>query len=126
HFEMIDLDVTVRLKLVPGVGTLARFQLFLHRLQRNLCHVAALVEITDLIKHIGHTTRHASGEVAAGLAKHDDGAAGHVFAAVITHALDHCGGAGVAHRETLAADAGEVHFAFDRTVQHGVSDDDVV
>jgi hypothetical protein len=55
--------------------------------------------------HIGDAARHAGREVAAGLAEHDDDAAGHVFAAVVAHALDHRDRAGIAHREPLAGDA---------------------
>ena len=41
-------------------------------------------------------------EVAAGRAEDDDPAAGHVLAAVVAHALDDRGGAGVADAEALA------------------------
>ncbi len=50
---------------------------------------------------------HARAEVAAGGAEHDDGAAGHVLAAVIADALDDGGRAAVAHGEALARAAGE-------------------
>ena len=43
---------------------------------------------------------------------------------MIAGALDHGGGAGIAHREALAGDAAEIAFAGDRAVQHGVADDD--
>ncbi len=59
-----------------------------------------------------------------GLAEHDDHAAGHVFAAVVAHALDHGDGTGVADGEALAGDAAEVALALDRAVEHGVADDD--
>src|SRR2546429_9250556 len=38
--------------------------------------------------------------------------------------FDHGHGAGIAHRKTLAGNAAEVTFAFDRAVEHGVADDD--
>src|SRR5690606_30570700 len=54
--------------------------------------VATAGEIAVLVVDIGDAARHAGGEVAAGLAEHDDGAAGHVFAAVVTDTLHHCAG----------------------------------
>ena len=41
------------------------------------------------------------------VAEHDDPPAGHVLAAVVADALDHGGGAGVAHAEALADDAAQ-------------------
>src|SRR5262249_4045460 len=55
---------------------------------------------------------------------HHHHAAGHIFAAVVAGAFYHCGGAGIAHGEALAADAAEIAFAGDGAVQHGVADDD--
>ncbi len=99
---------------------------FRNRLQFHHRHVAALGEIARLIQHVSHAARHAGCEVAAGFAEHDDDAAGHVFAAVVAHALDHRDGARVAHRETLAGNAAEVALAGRCAVKHGVSDDDRV
>ena len=75
---------------------------------------------------VGDAARHAGGEVAAGVAEHDDHAAGHVFAAMVAGAFDHRDRAGVAHREALAGDALEIGLAGDRAVEHGVADDDVL
>ena len=61
-----------------------------------------------------------------GLADDDDDAAGHVFAAVVADAFDDRDGAGIADREALAGDAGEVALALDRAVEHGVADDDAL
>jgi hypothetical protein len=60
------------------------------------------------VEHVGHAAGHARREVAAGLAEHHDGAAGHVFAAVVARAFDDADRAGVAHGEALARDAAEV------------------
>jgi hypothetical protein len=79
-----------------------------------------------LVIDIGDAARHAGGEVAPGLAQHDDDAAGHVFAAMIAGAFDHRDGARVAHGEALAGDAAEIGLAGDRAVEHGVADDDVL
>ncbi len=43
---------------------------------------------------------------------------------MVAGAFDHRNGAGIAHRETLAGNAAEVAFAFDRAVEHGVADND--
>ena len=51
--------------------------------------------------------RHARGEVAAGRPEDDDRATGHVLAAVVAHALDDRGRAGVADAEPLADAAAE-------------------
>src|SRR5262249_10015498 len=59
-------------------------------------------------------------------AEHDDRAAGHVLTTVIAAALDDCGRARVAHREPLARDTAEKHFAGDGSVEHRVADDDVL
>ena len=56
---------------------------------------------------IGDAAAHAGGEIAAGLAEHDDDAAGHVFAAMRADALDDGESARVAHGEALAGDAAE-------------------
>ena len=53
-------------------------------------------------------------------------AAGHVFAAVVAHALDHGGRAAVAHREPLAGHAVHVCFAARGAEQVDVAGDDVV
>src|SRR5205823_10919530 len=56
----------------------------------------------------------------------DDGAAGHIFAAMIAGALDHRGRARVADGEALAGDPGEIGLAAGRSIEAGVADDDVV
>ncbi len=97
-----------------------------HRLQRHHRRVAAAGEAAVRIEHVGHAAAHARGEIPAGLSQHHDGAAGHVFAAVIAGALHHRGDARVAHAEALAGDAGEEGLAGDAAVEHGVADDDVL
>jgi len=69
------------------------------------------------IEHIGDAAGHSGGEVASGDAQDGDSTAGHVFAAVISDALDDGGGARVAHRETLARHAAEIRFPGDRAVR---------
>ena len=66
------------------------------------------------------------GVITSRAAEHDDGAAGHVFAAVVAGALDDRGRAGIAHAEALAGDAPEIRLAVDGAVHHRVADDDVV
>src|SRR5947209_20363786 len=97
-----------------------------HRLELDHGEIATPREPAVLVKHIGDAARHAGREVAAGRAEHDHDAAGHVLAAMIAGAFDHRDGTRIAHREALAGDAAEIALAFDRTVQHGVADDDRV
>jgi hypothetical protein len=86
--------------------------------------VAALGKRAFFIEDIGNSPRHAGGEVPAGGPDHDHDAARHVLAAVVARAFDHRDRARVTDREALAGDAAEVAFAGDRSVQHGVADDD--
>src|SRR5690242_10560370 len=65
-------------------------------------------------------------EVPAGRAQDDDAAAGHVFAAVIAHALDHRDGAAVPDGEALAGDAAEIRLSARRPIERDVADDDVL
>src|SRR6185437_1969294 len=95
-----------------------------HRFELDHGEVAAPLEGAVLVQYIGDTAAHAGGEIAAGLAEHDDGAAGHVLAAMRADALDDGERARVAHRKTLAGDAAEEAFAAHRAVEHGVADDD--
>src|SRR6185503_3600997 len=78
------------------------------------------------IEHVRIAARHPGGEVAPGGAKHHDDPAGHVLAAVVADALDHCDRARVAHGKSLSGDAPEVRLAGDRAVEHHVAGDDVL
>ena len=53
--------------------------------------------------------------------EHDDDATCHVFAGVVTDALDDRRRAGVAHRESLARGPGTVELAARRAVEDGVA-----
>src|SRR5690606_18995426 len=89
---------------VPGFD-LALVELLLvwrHTLELDHGQVAALAEAVAGVPDISHAARHAGGKVAAGVAQHHHGAARHVFAAMITGAFDHGGGAGVAYGKALA------------------------
>src|SRR5262249_51165499 len=52
--------------------------------------------------------------------------AGHIFAAMVTRALDDGDGTGVAHGKALAGDTAEIAFTLDRAIHHGVADDDAL
>ena len=60
-------------------------------------------------------------EVVAERAEHDDGAAGHVLAGVVTDAFDDRGGAAVADAEPLPDPAGREQLAARRAVEDGVA-----
>ena len=78
------------------------------------------------VVHERDAARHAGAEVAAGRTEHDDAATGHVLAAVVADALDHRGGARVAHAEALPHHAAEVGLAAGGAVERDVAGDDVV
>src|SRR5580692_2502474 len=79
-------------------------------------------KIAAFVEHVGDAARHAGRKIAAGRAEHDDASAGHVFATVITHGLDHGVDAAVADREALTRHAAEVGFAASGAVEGHVAD----
>ena len=85
--------------------------------------IALAFELVEFVEDERDAATHARREVATGAAEHDDGAARHVFAAVVADTFDDCDRAAVPYREPLAGDAGEVRFAGCRSVQHGVADE---
>ena len=85
--------------------------------------VVAVDEITLEVEHVGQPAGEAGAEVQPGAAQHHHRAAGHVFAAVVTRALDDRGGAGIAHREAFAGAAGREQLAAGGAVQAGVAED---
>ncbi len=85
---------------------------------------AARGEVALIVVDVGDAAAHAGGEVAAGGAENDDEAVGHVFAAVVAHAFDDGGCAGVADGEALAGDAVEEDFAAGCAVEDDVADED--
>src|SRR5690606_18318932 len=106
HAQVIDIDAAEGVEIVTGFRSLACLVLFRKRLERNLRHVAALLEGTVFVQHVSHAPRHTGGEVASGLTEHDHRTAGHVLAAVVAHAFYHRGGTRVTHRKALATDTG--------------------
>src|SRR6266550_942271 len=84
--------------------------------------VALRLQLIELVEHERDSTTHSRGEVATGATEHDDGATGHVLAAVIADPFDDGDSPAVAHSEPLAGDAGEVRFARRCTVEHRVAD----
>ena len=94
------------------------------RLQFHHRHVAMPFEIAALVEHIGDAARHAGREVAPRRPEHHDATARHIFAAVIAGAFDNGDGARIAHGEPLASHAAEIALAGNRTVKHGIADDD--
>ena len=65
----------------------------------------AFVEIQD----VGHTTRHACGNVASGWSEHHSHTTSHVLAQVISCTLDHDGGTTVTHAATLANNSAQMN-----------------
>ena len=96
------------------------------RLETDHRRIAAAMELAVVIPDIGHATGHAGRKVATGTTKHHNGAAGHVFAAMVAGAFDHRHRARVAHRKPLTGHAVEVGLALGGAVEHGIADDDVL
>lgn len=91
--------------------------LMLHGFEADRLFVHPLVEVPVLIQHIGDAAGHAGCKVLAGLAQHDDGAAGHVLAAMVADALHNGRCAGVADAEALTGHAGDEGLAAGGTIQ---------
>ena len=87
--------------------------------------IEAGVEIVVFVQHIDHAAGHARREVFARGAEDDGDAAGHVLTAVVAHALDDGGRAGVAHAEALARDAGDECAAGGGAIERDIADNDV-
>ena len=94
------------------------------RLEINHRHIAAAFKCAVFIEHISNAARHASRKIATRLADDDDDAARHIFATMVAGAFDHRNGARITHGETLTRDTAEIAFTIDRTIEHGIADDD--
>ena len=88
--------------------------------------VAAFGQVARFIQHVCDTARHAGRKIQTGLAEYDDAAASHVFATVITDALDDGERAAVADTKALGRTATEECGAACRAVQIHVTDDQVI
>ena len=113
----------VALVVVPDATGHAGHELVVgqHLLQLHAGGIAALGELAVFVIHVSHAAAHARCKVAAGLAQHHHGAAGHVFAAVVTHAFDHGRRAGQTHGKALACHARKEGFTTGGTEHHGVA-----
>src|SRR2546423_2778323 len=84
--------------------------------------IALLLQLIEFIEHERDPSAHPRPKIAPGAAEHDDGAPGHVLAAVVANSFDHCQRAAVADGEALACHTGEVRFPRGCAIQHGVAD----
>ena len=87
--------------------------------------VQRALEAIMWVEDESHAAGHAGAEVVAHGAQEHGRAAGHVFAAVGSAALDHGGRTTVAHREALARLASREQLAAGRPIKAGVADDRV-
>src|SRR5215472_10848624 len=85
--------------------------------------VAIVAEM--LVEYVGQATGHAGTEVDPGGSQDQGDASGHVFAAMIAHALGYRQGAAVADGKAFPGDAGDEQLAGGRAVQCSVSHQDV-
>ena len=95
-------------------------------LELNALVVHAGIERAVLVKDVSHAARHAGGEVLTDLAQNECQAARHVLAAVVAAALDHHGGAGVAHAKALTGQAVDKAAAARGAKERHVAHDDVL
>src|ERR1700674_2886666 len=79
---------------------------------RKLDHrrVALLLQLAELVEHERHPATHPRGKIPPRATENDDGAAGHVLAAVIADSLHHRNRSTVAHSEALAGNSRKIRF----------------
>lgn len=88
--------------------------------------ISQLGEMTGFVEHVSDAAGHAGAEIPADGSEDDDHAIGHVFAPVVTHALDDGGGSGVANGEAFAGAAVGEEVAATGTVEAGIAEDAIV
>src|SRR5450759_4927624 len=89
----------------------------IHVFESDHVAVAQTVELLSLVEHERGSTAHTGREIPPGWSQHHDGAAGHVFAAVIAHALHPRAGATITNGEALSGDSTEVRLPTGRAVE---------
>ena len=99
---------------------------FADRLELDHLLVAARAELRVFVEDERKSAAHPRREIAPRRPEYDDGAAGHVFAAVIADAFHHRRGSAVAHREALAGAAVEKRASAGGAVEDDVADDHLV
>ena len=122
-----DVDLAMGFQITTLV--IQRFQCLVFFRDGFQCHhgqVAALLEIAVFVEYVGDTTAHARRKVAPGFAEHHHHTTGHVLAAVVADAFNHCAGTGVADCKAFAADTAEVTFTGYGAVQNRVADYDIL
>ena len=100
--------------------------LVLYRFQADHVLVDPLIEVPIFVQHVGDAAAHTGSEVLARLAQHHHSAAGHVLAAVVAHAFDDSGSAGITDAEPLAGYTADKGLAAGSAVEGNVADDDVL
>src|SRR6185369_3922856 len=85
--------------------------------------VVAVDEVAVEIEHVREAAGEASAEIHAGAAEYAHDATRHVLTAMIARALDDGDRAGIAHRESLARNAGREKVAARRAIQARVAHD---
>ena len=98
---------------------------FVQPLESDRFKVTAILHRAVLIQHVSDAAGHSRGEVAPRLADDDDPPASHIFAGVITHALDDRAHAAIAHTKTFPRHAANVSFSVGRAVKRHIADDDI-
>ncbi len=115
----------------PGVALGERFQVLFpvwmnDALPDERVRVHAQGEQILGIVYERHSTGKTSAEIVADSSQDHDRAAGHIFAAVGTAALDDRIGTGVPNCKPLPGLSGSEEFAVCRAIQYGIADDRVI
>src|SRR5262245_4604812 len=108
-----------RLQQVNVVGFVNLFQI----------HHAAIAERrkdTFFVEDKSNASAHAGSNVTSGFPEDNSHPAGHVFTAVIANAFHHRVCPAIANGETFASDSTEIRFTTGGTIEHCVSNEDVV
>src|SRR5260221_12325517 len=96
-------------------------------LEVNRIQIAALFcEVAAFVENVGDTTTHAGGKISPTSSEHQDQAPRHVFATMVTNALDHSGSSGGANCEALASDSVEKRFAAGGAIEGNVADQNIL
>ena len=92
----------------------------------NHIEVAVAVKEVLFVPDVGDAATHTGAKVVTCWAEHDNTPAGHIFTAVVTCALHHSTGAGVAHGKTFSHLPADEHFATRSAVEKHVTRNDIV
>ena len=89
-------------------------------------HIAVIIKSTFRIPYIRHSPAHSCGEIPSGFAQYHNSSAGHIFASVVSHALDYRSYTAVSHAETFTYCTVDIHLAGRCAIAYRISGYDVL